>query len=191
MSEATEELGPASPEVIARLVASHREFLAFLERRLPDRATAEEILQAAFVRTLERGEAIRESESAVAWFYRVLRNALIDHYRRRSTEKNGAERLSLEPTLPNELEVKEVACRCYELLLPNLKPEYAQVLRQADLEEQPIAQIAEGLSITPNNATVRLHRARQALRKQLERSCGSCATHGCLDCSCQRHPQPD
>jgi RNA polymerase sigma-70 factor (ECF subfamily) len=31
---------------------------------------------------------------------------------------------------------------------------------------------------------VRLHRARQALKRELERSCGTCATHGCLDCTC-------
>ena len=60
------------------LVASHREFLAFLEPRLPSRALAEEILQSAFVRAMEKGGALRDEESAVAWFYRVLRNALID-----------------------------------------------------------------------------------------------------------------
>ena len=43
---------------------------------------------------------------------------------------------------------------------------------------------AEDLGITPNNATVRLHRARKALKRELERSCGTCATHGCLDCGC-------
>lgn len=183
-------MGPASPEVVARLVGSHREFLSFLERRLPDRATAEEILQAAFVKTLERGEAIRDAESSVAWFYRVLRNALIDHYRRRGTQAAMEAQLGVEPNLPTEQEAKEFACRCFELLLPNLKPEYAQVLQEVDLQERPIATVAAGLAITTNNATVRLHRARKALRQELERSCGSCAVHGCLDCSCQEHPAP-
>jgi RNA polymerase sigma-70 factor (ECF subfamily) len=69
-------------------------------------------------------------------------------------------------------------------LLPNLKSEYAEVLRRVDLEEIPVAQVATELDITTNNATVRLHRARQALKRELERSCGTCATHGCLDCTC-------
>jgi RNA polymerase sigma-70 factor (ECF subfamily) len=43
---------------------------------------------------------------------------------------------------------------------------------------------AEAAGITPNNASVRLFRAREALRQQLQRSCGTCAEHGCLDCSC-------
>jgi RNA polymerase sigma-70 factor (ECF subfamily) len=69
-------------------------------------------------------------------------------------------------------------------LLPNLEPEYAEVLVRADLEETPIGQVASDLGITTNNTTVRLHRARQALKREFKRSCGTCATHGCLDCPC-------
>jgi hypothetical protein len=38
--------------------------------------------------------------------------------------------------------------------------------------------------LTANNAGVRVFRARDALRKQVSRSCGTCAEHGCLDCTC-------
>ena len=69
-------------------------------------------------------------------------------------------------------------------LLPKLKPEYAEIIERVDLREEPLAGVAGALGITPNNAAVRLHRARSGLRKQLERSCGTCATHGCLDCRC-------
>ncbi len=33
--------------------------------------------QAAFVKTLERGQDAQDQESVVAWFYRVLRNAIL------------------------------------------------------------------------------------------------------------------
>src|ERR1041384_7788487 len=79
-----------SAEAIAQLVAGHREFLAFLERRVESRAVAEDILQSAFARGLERGAGV-EDEKAVAWFYRVLRNAIIDHYRHRSTSERAME----------------------------------------------------------------------------------------------------
>ena len=69
-------------------------------------------------------------------------------------------------------------------LLPTLKPEYAAMIERVDLKEQPLSGVAEALGITANNAAVRLHRARIALKRQLERSCGTCATHGCLDCRC-------
>ena len=175
--------GPASPEVVERLVAAHRDFLKFLEARLPSRAVAEEVLQSAYARTLEKGGAIRDAESAVAWFYRLLRNALTDHYRKRATEARALERHAEEPASP-EAELHTAVCACMKTLLPNLKSEYAEVLQRADLEEEPIGQVAAALDISPNNATVRLHRARQALKRELERCCGTCAAHGCLDCTC-------
>jgi RNA polymerase sigma-70 factor (ECF subfamily) len=173
-----------SPEVVARLVAGHREFLRFLEGRVRDRAVAEELLQNAFVRTMEKGGSIEDDESAVAWFYRLLRNSLTDHYRRRATESKALEREAAEPRAICELEMKGAICECMNTLLPTLKPEYAEILQRVDLQDSALTEVASELGISQNNATVRLHRARQALKRQLEQSCGTCATHGCLDCTC-------
>ncbi|WP_224243068.1 RNA polymerase sigma factor [Hyalangium gracile] len=175
-------------EAVARtLVENHRHFLSFLERRVGSRAVAEDMLQAAFVRAVEKGDALREGESAVAWFYRLLRNALVDHYRKQAAEGRALEREAREATEEGpDPELKSAVCACVGELLPTLKPEYAELLKQVDLEERSVPEVAAEVGITPNNAGVRLHRARQALKHQLERSCGTCATHGCLDCSCQR-----
>ncbi|MGH7821909.1 MAG: hypothetical protein ACREQ9_19275 [Candidatus Binatia bacterium] len=62
------------------------------------------------------------------------------------------------------------------------------MLRRVDLDERSLAGAADALGITTNNAAVRLHRARRALRRQLERSCGTCAEHACLDCRCGGSP---
>lgn len=180
------ESTPPGPEVVERLVGSHRAFLAFLERRLPSRAAAEEVLQDAFVRTLEKGGAIREGESAVAWFYRLLRNAVVDHRRRSASEARALEREGRDAEHAVEPELRAAICACMEALLPDLKPEYGAMIRKVDLEEAPVARAAADLGITMNNAHVRLHRARQALKRRLELACGTCATHGCLDCACGR-----
>jgi hypothetical protein len=45
-------------------------------------------------------------------------------------------------------------------------------------------EFAAEAGITANNAGVRVFRAREALRKRVVRSCGTCAEHGCLDCTC-------
>ena len=50
---------PGRSAVVDVLVDNHRQFLRFLERRVGDRALAEDILQAAFVRGLERAEQVR------------------------------------------------------------------------------------------------------------------------------------
>ena len=73
------ERDPSAPDVLRVLVDNHATFLAFLERRVESRDVAEDILQEAFVRSLDRVESIRNTDSALAWFYRVLRNAVVDH----------------------------------------------------------------------------------------------------------------
>jgi RNA polymerase sigma factor (sigma-70 family) len=175
---------PPSPQVIERLVAGHREFLVFLESRVANRAIAEEILQTAFVRTLEKGGGIEASESAIAWFYRVLRNAVTDYYRRRGSEQRALDAEARDLPAHAENEMRDAICQCMGTLVRTLKAEYAEIIRRIDLEEEPPSDVANALGLTSNNTAVRLHRARHALRRQLERSCGACATHGCLDCTC-------
>ena len=175
-----------SPEAIAQLVKGHREFLAFLERRVESRAVAEDILQAAFIRGLERGGDVKD-EKVVAWFYRVLRNAVIDHYRQRSTTARAMEAWGREfPDVQEpEAELRQEICRCVSGLLETLKPEYREALRIVDLEEGKLKDLAQQSGITAENAAVRVHRARAALRRRIEQACGTCSVHGCLDCSCE------
>jgi DNA-directed RNA polymerase specialized sigma24 family protein len=75
-------------------------------------------------------------------------------------------------------------CACVGRLASTLKPEYAEVLRAVDIEDIPVKAFAETAGLTTSNAGVRLFRAREALRKQVAASCGTCAEHGCADCSC-------
>lgn len=181
---------PLPPRAVAVLVANHARFLAFLRPRVATAEAAEEILQAAFVKGIEKADGLREGESAVAWFYRLLRNALVDHYRRNDAQRRGRERYEAEnpEAFTTELHtaLHDTLCRCLGDLIPTLKPEYEQVLRRVDLEGGSIADIAAELGVTPNNAAVRLHRAREALRGRLERTCGTCTQHGCLNCTCAR-----
>ena len=164
----------------------HREFLAFLERRVESRAVAEDILQTAFTRGLERGGDVKD-EKVVAWFYRVLRNAVIDHYRQRSTTARAMEAWGREfPDVQEpEAELRQEICRCVSGLLETLKPEYREALRIVDLEEGKLKDLAQQSGITAENAAVRVHRARAALRRRIEQACGTCSVHGCLDCSCE------
>lgn len=177
-----------STEHVEQLVASHARFLAFLRSRVGSQAVAEDILQEAFARALARGETLRSEESAVAWFYRLLRNAIVDHYRRNAAAGRAHDAVAAEAQLRGEAlddELHTTVCQCVNELLPTLKPEYAEALRSVDLEESSVGQYAQAAGITANNAGVRLHRAREALMKSLVKCCGTCATHGCLDCTCQ------
>ena len=68
---------PKPSALLAQLLEHRAEFLGFLTRQVGDPAAAEDILQAAYTKALEKGEQIQNTESVVAWFYRMLRNALV------------------------------------------------------------------------------------------------------------------
>lgn len=182
-----------SPEALARLVAARRDFLAFVQKRVASKEAAEDILQAAFVKSIEKGDSVRDEESVVAWFYRMLRNAIIDHYRHRASSERAAESLSRDWETHQEPDdvFKGEICRCVAGLLESIKPEYRQAIETVDLNDGSLNDLAGTAGITANNAAVRVHRAREALRKQVTVACGVCATHGCLDCHCQRSKSAD
>lgn len=188
--EAMVEAGGAAAPLEAVLLAHHGRFLEFLARRAGSRAEAEELLQSAYVRALEKGVPDAAEEGVVAWFHRVLRNALVDAGRRRDAERRGVERYAQEGPGADDAELRAAVCACVHDVLPALKPEYADVVRGVDLDERPLRDVAAERAITVNNATVRLHRARRALKAQLLRTCGACAAHGCLDCGCRTARAP-
>ena len=123
----------------------------------------------------------------MGWFYRVLRNAVVDYQRRQTVANRRLDEFAaeLEASGQSEQELANVVCACVGRLADTLKPEYADALRRIDVEGLAVKDYADALGISASNAGVRIFRAREALRKQVARSCGTCAEHGCLDCTCE------
>lgn len=175
-------------DALALVLSEHARFAAFLRRRLRDEAAAEDVLQAAYASVLARDAGPRDRGRVVAWFFRVLRRAMLDHLRhqdagRRSLLKRAAAtRLSDE----DEAALRSTVCECVSALLPSLRPEYADVLRRVELLGDSVAEAARSLGITAGNAAVRVHRARAALAEQVRSVCGACTAHGCVRCTCTR-----
>lgn len=177
-------------DLMHQLFERRSAFRAFLRRRLADDVLVEDVLQQSLMKAVERGVELKKRESAVSWFYRILRNAVTDYYRSRAADDRKTEGLLREMVVsgddrtPALDEVRPTVCACLGTLLKGMRPAYADLIRRVDLEGESSAAIAKELRVTPNNLTVRLHRARQALKTNLEQACGICTKHGCLNCTC-------
>jgi RNA polymerase sigma factor (sigma-70 family) len=173
---------------VATLLENHRAFLAYLERRLGDRALAEDILQDAFAKVVARPEQAPDDEAIVPWFYRTLRNAAVDQFRRRGAADRAYEAFAREletheqPTGDMEAEI----CACVSRLAATLKPEYADALQAIEVGGTPVKAYAQQKGLSASNAAVRVFRAREALKKRVTQSCGTCAEHGCVNCTCKQ-----
>ena len=173
--------------VLDTLLDNQRAFLAYLTRRVGDPALAEDLLQEAFAKTLARPEQVPDGEALVPWFYRTLRNAAVDRFRRQGAADRALEAFARELETAESVpeETRHEVCQCISRLATTLKPEYADALQAIEVEGQPVKSYAERQGLTAGNAAVRVFRAREALKRRVVESCGACAEHGCLNCTCQ------
>jgi RNA polymerase sigma-70 factor (ECF subfamily) len=172
---------------VAALLENRRAFLRYLERRVGDRALAEDILQDAFAKVVARPDQAPADEAIVPWFYRTLRNAAIDQFRRRGASDRAHEAFAreLETHETPTPEVEGQICACVSRLASTLKPEYAEALHAIEVGGMPVKLFAEQRGLSSSNAAVRVFRARNALKKRVTESCGACAEHGCVNCTCK------
>ena len=167
-----------------------RAFKAFLVARVGSAAEAEDILQNGLLKALQRADELQDDTKLTAWFYQLLRNAVIDHYRshaagRRRDDAFGTTLAALGEDIaaaPPGWEAQ--LCTCLGSVVDTLKPTLAGLLRRVDLNGESVQAAAKALKITPNSASVTLHRARKDLREKLQAFCGACADGACLDCDC-------
>ncbi|MCA9688555.1 MAG: sigma-70 family RNA polymerase sigma factor [Nannocystaceae bacterium] len=179
---------PGLSQEASTLLARHRdELLAFIESRVRDRALAEDVLHAAYVRALEKGCLVHDDERTLAWFRRVLRNLGVDLLRRRDAGRRAVELWSrdIERCTPGlDRGDSRDPCQCVEEQLPRLRSSYEVVLRRVAWNREAIATIACDLGVSANTVRVRLHRARAAMRRSLLAVCGAGAPGRCSDCRC-------
>lgn len=127
-------------------------------------------------------------DGLVPWFYRTLKNAAIDRFRRREAAGRslGAFATELQTHAAPEPEIAAEICACIGRLASTLKPQYAEALQAIDVQGTPVKAFAAQRDLSVSNAGVRIFRARAALKRRLIESCGTCAEHGCRDCTCQQ-----
>lgn len=161
--------------------------MRFLSRRLGSDHEAEDVLQEFYLKAIGKAEDVQKDESIVAWLYRVLSSTLSDHFRkreRRARLESAYAREQPAHEAPADTELHAMVCECLYGLLPTLRPDYAAILWRVNLLGEPRQQGARTLGLTANNLSVRLHRARQAMKRALSRSCETCPEHGFFDCAC-------
>lgn len=160
--------------------------MGFLNKHVQDPTLAADILQDAFLKAVRHADSLHTPEAAVGWFYKVLRNSMTDHFRRSGREHQrfvwGAELDQLEA----DEDLRQDVCGCLIGMVDTLKEDYAAIIRAVDINEVSVKDFAMANEISPNNASVRLFRARQSLLKQVQTCCGGgCLDSGCRDCDCE------
>ncbi len=163
---------------IERVGGDHARVRQLAWRRGVSLSDAEDAVQAGLARAWARAAQLEDDSRADAWVSRIVKNSVLDAARRRTpTTEHDVDGLSTPAP-------DDVDCWCVLNQLLGLDERHRRVLELVVLDGRGVAEAAVTLGITPNNAAVRLHRARAALRERLERHCGTTSVQGCDDCGC-------
>lgn len=140
----------------------------FVSRLLDDAQSSEDIFQEIWLTVIRRVHGLREPDAFSTWLYRIARNKVYQQLRR---NKAWSE-LDDDIAVPNEqaddsvsLEDAAKIHRC----LKELRPEHKEVLMLRFLEQMSYQQMAQVLNCKLGTVRSRLHYAKLALRKELER----------------------
>jgi RNA polymerase sigma factor (sigma-70 family) len=181
----------ATPAVHAALTEGYDRLRGFLRAQFRTEHEAEEVLHAFCVRALEKAKTLRETRAVRSWLSRVLATTVSDYRRRQSVHRRRHVAGSPEdlPAVAERIDhgqaLAAAICACIEGLLGALSVDQAHVITRLDLRGESRRTVAQDLGLSVNALTVRLHRARQALRALILRLCTACARHGFEPCDCK------
>lgn len=165
--------------IAERLPAHRAELLAYASSRAASRSEAEDVVQETLLRALDRAVDLRDPARLRGWLFAILRRVLTDRARRAGRELPGSDLDTIEVEPEREV---PIGCECAAGLRSTLKPEYTTILERVIVEEHTLAEVAAELGVSVNNATVRLHRARKALREKIARLCGIDTYAAAIEC---------
>ncbi|TAH35927.1 MAG: sigma-70 family RNA polymerase sigma factor [Planctomycetota bacterium] len=153
--------------------------LALATELVGSREDARDLLQEAALKAWRALHGFVPGRPFFPWFYRILRNACIQHLRARKLRRSRSltvdadgETVVLEPSdraapLPEELFEQGERSRRLAQALVRLPPADAEILMLRHFQDLSYQEIAEALSIPVGTVMSRLHTARRRLRQLL------------------------
>lgn len=152
---------------------------ALTYRMLGNRQEAEDVAQEAFIRAYTNIDRYQIDRKFSTWLYRIATNLSIDRMRKKKpdyyldAEVAGTEgltmysQISTEEPLPEEEVVSLEAQEGIHQAILSLPAKYRSAITLKYIQELSLKEISEILDLPVGTVKTRIHRGREALRKQL------------------------
>jgi RNA polymerase sigma-70 factor, ECF subfamily len=149
-------------------------------RMLGNRHEAEDISQEAFIRAYVNIETFNQKRKFSTWLFRIATNLCIDRIRKKKpdyyldAEVAGTDGLTMYSQVAADVQMPEDEVENMELQetiqkeISKLPEKYRSVIVLKYIEELPLQEISEILDMPLGTVKTRVHRGREALRKQLK-----------------------
>jgi RNA polymerase sigma-70 factor (ECF subfamily) len=166
--------------------------------RLVGEADAEDVTQAVMLKVNEGLARFRGDSDVSTWIYRIATNAALDKLRGRRIQtmseaelESDADNVPVPPAAQiasvETMAIREEMSACIAEFVSRLPENYKAVMILSDLEGFKNDDIAGILGLSLDTVKIRLHRAREKLRKELEAGCNFYRDE-CDELACDRKP---
>jgi RNA polymerase sigma-70 factor (ECF subfamily) len=145
--------------------------LAFIRGRITDDAEAEDILQEVLIRIHRNLCCLREWSRMESWIYRITRNLIIDHYRKRKARVGIPDDIEAAESPPLEEDAETRLAFSLRESVDELPEPYRQALVLSDYEGLSQKELAARMGISLSGAKSRVQRARRKLKDMLLACC--------------------
>jgi len=146
----------------------HRLYL-YVVKRVDNADIAEDIVQDILLKTINRLEHLQDEEKFLPWLYRIGRNTIIDHYRKKHPEQELPDVLQMEEEDTEDVLVE--LGQCIYPMLEKLPDIYREALIQAHFTNKKLREIADSEGISLVAVKSRVQRGRQQLKAHLLACC--------------------
>jgi RNA polymerase sigma-70 factor (ECF subfamily) len=155
-----DDRNPATPDTLFR--AHGQAVFAVCLANTRNHHDAEDIMQAVFLRSMDKASGVREPASVRAWLMQVARRLCIDFHRRRKP----AEPLSVEPSSPSSQD--EARLQQLHDAIQQVPQNYREAIVLYYLDGRKCSSVAASLGIAEPAVRQRLVRARAMLHELLQ-----------------------
>jgi RNA polymerase sigma-70 factor (ECF subfamily) len=142
----------------------------FVRRRLPDRQTADDVLQEVYLKIHGHLDAVRDDDRLSAWVYQVARNTIADYYREQKPVVRICDEIAI-PSLDSYDHFTLELATSVRHIIERLPEEYGQALLLTDYEGMSQRELAERMGISLSGAKSRVQRGRRLLQETLAQRC--------------------
>lgn len=143
-----------------------KDFGRIAEALVGDPDAAADALQEAFIRAFRSLDSCRDPDRFRPWFYRIVANQCHDQRRRRPMVPIEDVDVAAKETADAPLHDDELADRL-EAAMGRLTPEQREAFVMKEVEGRSYAEMAELLQSGEDALKMRVHRAKDTLRKLL------------------------
>lgn len=142
---------------------------AIAMRLMRNAEDADDLVQDAFLRVLQKIESVDPDRPFGPWFFRVLVNTGLDTHRRRRTRQTEDETSEVASAAPNPAELTEQGeiRRRFEAALNELPPRQRTIVWSFEVDGLTTKEIAESLGVAEVTVRWHLHQGRRTLRAAL------------------------